>query len=104
MMRLSWFCALHAPSKTSDLPNMEKGHIIFPAVSGFRDIRKMPTAKGELPLRPAPCSNQCMSSNSKGRVSSADKVRMGRITKVRKHSLRAVLVQVAWQLIRKDGQ
>jgi len=34
--------------------------------------------------------------------SSADKVRMGRITKVGKHSLRAVLVQVAWQLIRKD--
>ena len=34
--------------------------------------------------------------------SSADKIRMGRITKVGKHSLRAVLVQVAWQLIRKD--
>lgn len=33
--------------------------------------------------------------------SSADKVRMGRITKVGKHSLRAVLVQAAWQLIRK---
>ncbi|MGA2401073.1 MAG: transposase [Syntrophobacteraceae bacterium] len=35
--------------------------------------------------------------------SSTDKVRMVRITKVGKHSLRAVLVQVAWQLIRKDG-
>jgi transposase len=34
--------------------------------------------------------------------SSADKVRMGRITKVGKHSLRALLVQAAWQLIRKD--
>ena len=35
--------------------------------------------------------------------SSADKIRMGRITKVGKHSLRALLVQAAWQLIRKDG-
>ncbi len=34
--------------------------------------------------------------------SSAEKIRMGRITKVGKHSLRALLVQVAWQLIRKD--
>jgi transposase len=34
--------------------------------------------------------------------SSADKIRMGRITKVGKHSLRALLVQAAWQLIRKD--
>ena len=34
--------------------------------------------------------------------SSADKVRMGRITKVGKHSIRAILVQSAWQLIRKD--
>ncbi|MGC9968071.1 MAG: IS110 family transposase, partial [Syntrophobacteraceae bacterium] len=34
--------------------------------------------------------------------SSADKIRMGRITKVGKHSVRAILVQVAWQLIRKD--
>jgi len=34
--------------------------------------------------------------------SSADKVRMGRITKVGRHSLRALLVQAAWQLIRKD--
>jgi transposase len=35
--------------------------------------------------------------------SSADKIRMGRITKAGKHSLRALLVQAAWQLIRKDG-
>jgi len=34
--------------------------------------------------------------------SSADKIRMGRITKAGKHSVRATLVQVAWQLIRKD--
>jgi transposase len=34
--------------------------------------------------------------------SSADKIRMGRITKVGKHSVRAILVQEAWQLIRKD--
>jgi transposase len=34
--------------------------------------------------------------------SSADKIRMGRITKAGKHSLRALLVQAAWQLIRKD--
>ncbi len=34
--------------------------------------------------------------------SSADKIRMGRITKVGKHALRAVLVQAAWQLIRRD--
>ena len=34
--------------------------------------------------------------------SSAEKIRMGRITKAGKHSLRALLVQAAWQLIRKD--
>jgi len=34
--------------------------------------------------------------------SSADKIRLGRITKAGKHSVRATLVQVAWQLIRKD--
>ncbi len=34
--------------------------------------------------------------------SSADKIRMGRITKIGKHSVRATLVQVAWQLIKKD--
>jgi transposase len=34
--------------------------------------------------------------------SSAEKVRMGRITKAGKHALRALLVQAAWQLIRKD--
>jgi transposase len=34
--------------------------------------------------------------------SSADKIRMGRITKAGKHSIRATLVQVAWHLIRKD--
>jgi transposase len=34
--------------------------------------------------------------------SSAEKIRMGRSTKVGKHSLTALLVQVAWQLIRKD--
>jgi len=34
--------------------------------------------------------------------SSAEKVRMGRITKIGKHSVRALLVQAAWQLIRKD--
>ena len=35
--------------------------------------------------------------------SSADKVRMGRITSIGKNSLRAILVQAAWCLIRKDG-
>lgn len=35
--------------------------------------------------------------------SSADKVRMGRITCIGKNSLRALLVQASWQLIRKDG-
>jgi transposase len=35
--------------------------------------------------------------------SSADKVRMGRITCVGKNSLRATLVQASWALIRKDG-
>jgi transposase len=34
---------------------------------------------------------------------SADKVRMGRITCVGKSSLRAMLVQASWALIRKDG-
>jgi transposase len=34
---------------------------------------------------------------------SADKVRMGRITCVGKNSLRATLVQASWTLIRKDG-
>lgn len=35
--------------------------------------------------------------------SSADKVRMGRITCVGKNPLRATLVQASWTLIRKDG-
>ena len=35
--------------------------------------------------------------------SSADKVRMGRITCVGKNSLRAMLIQASWALIRKDG-
>lgn len=35
--------------------------------------------------------------------SSADKIRMGRITSIGKNSLRAILVQAAWCLIRKDG-
>jgi transposase len=35
--------------------------------------------------------------------SSADKIRMGRITCIGKNSLRALLVQASWQLIRKDG-
>ena len=35
--------------------------------------------------------------------SSSDKVRMGRITRIGKNSLRAMLVQASWQLIRKDG-
>ena len=35
--------------------------------------------------------------------SSADKVRMGRITCIGKNSVRATLVQAAWCLIRKDG-
>lgn len=35
--------------------------------------------------------------------SSSDKIRMGRITCIGKNSLRALLVQAAWQLIRKDG-
>ena len=34
---------------------------------------------------------------------SADKVRMGRITCVGKNSLRAMLIQASWALIRKDG-
>lgn len=34
---------------------------------------------------------------------SADKVRMGRITCMGKNTLRAMLVQAAWALIRKDG-
>jgi len=34
---------------------------------------------------------------------SADKVRMGRITRIGKNSLRATLVQASWALIRKDG-
>jgi transposase len=34
---------------------------------------------------------------------SADKVRMGRITCVGKNSLRAMLIQASWTLIRKDG-
>ena len=34
---------------------------------------------------------------------SADKVRMGRITCVGKNSLRATLIQASWALIRKDG-
>jgi transposase len=34
---------------------------------------------------------------------SADKVRMGRITCVGKNSLRAMLTQASWTLIRKDG-
>jgi transposase len=36
--------------------------------------------------------------------SSADKIRMGRITGVGKNSLRGTLVEVAWCLIRKDAQ
>lgn len=35
--------------------------------------------------------------------SSADKVRMGRITCIGKKMLRSMLIQAAWQLIRKDG-
>lgn len=35
--------------------------------------------------------------------SSADKIRMGRITCIGKNSVRAILVQAAWCLIRKDG-
>ena len=35
--------------------------------------------------------------------SSADKVRMGRITCIGKNSVRAILIQAAWCLIRKDG-
>jgi transposase len=35
--------------------------------------------------------------------SSADKVRMGRITYMGKNTLRAMLVQASWALIRKDG-
>lgn len=35
--------------------------------------------------------------------SSADKVRMGRITCMGKNTLRAMLVQASWALIRKDG-
>lgn len=37
------------------------------------------------------------------RHTSADKVRMGRITKVGKGSLRAMLVEASWLLIRKDS-
>jgi transposase len=35
--------------------------------------------------------------------SSAEHIRMGRITCIGKNSLRATLVQASWQLIRKDG-
>jgi len=35
--------------------------------------------------------------------SSADKIRMGRITGIGKNSLRAILVEASWQLITKDG-
>jgi transposase len=35
--------------------------------------------------------------------SSADKTRMGRITCIGKNSVRAMLVQASWALIRKDG-
>ena len=35
--------------------------------------------------------------------SSADKIRMGRITGIGKNSLRAILVEASWKLIRKDG-
>lgn len=35
--------------------------------------------------------------------SSADKIRMGRITCIGKNALRAMLIQASWQLIRKDG-
>jgi len=35
--------------------------------------------------------------------SSAEKIRMGRITRIGKNTLRALLVQASWQLIRKDG-
>ena len=35
--------------------------------------------------------------------SSADKIRMGRITCMGKNTLRAMLVQASWALIRKDG-
>ena len=35
--------------------------------------------------------------------SSADKVRMGRITGIGKNSLRAIMVEVAWYIIRKDN-
>ncbi len=34
--------------------------------------------------------------------SSADKVRMGRITGIGKNTLRAILVEASWQLIAKD--
>ncbi len=36
--------------------------------------------------------------------SSADKVRMGRITRIGKNSLRSVLVEASWTLIRKDKE
>lgn len=35
--------------------------------------------------------------------SSGDHIRMGRITRMGKHTLRAMLVESSWQLIRKDG-
>jgi len=35
--------------------------------------------------------------------SSADKIRMGRITGIGKDSLRAILVEASWKLITKDG-
>jgi len=35
--------------------------------------------------------------------SSADKIRMGRITCIWKNSVRAIVVQASWCLIRKDG-
>ena len=36
--------------------------------------------------------------------SSADKIRMGRITRIGKNSLRSVLVEASWTLIRKDKE
>lgn len=56
-------------------------------VSRFRDAKQLAAYVGLTPSQ----------------YSSAQKVRMGRITAIGKNSVRSTLVEVAWQLIGKDG-
>jgi transposase len=56
-------------------------------VSRFRDAKQLAAYVGLTPSQ----------------YSSAEKVRMGRITGIGKNSVRSTLVEVAWQLIGKDG-